>query len=393
MLVTLSLLFNSLGLAYAKSINMPNELYCKYIPNINSSSSNYSNISKTFEINENQIDELIIGSKIEYDIKINDTKNNSSYVVMNGRLLLNNNETYKFETKGEVDKINIGNKTLLNGPLNGYMLINDEKVDLTIHFQKFQEANEIFITMSIYDIGKDINSFLAFGDKIVTKDFTDKIKSMLSEEESKTHATVNAKRSSTDNYNLAATNTNTGVTVDFWKSALPLPQTVQLQVYSDEDAVKNMYNNALFAIAYDAKVRLTADGGIFQIIGTSPSEKEEKSYDDILMPLLSDVLGKYGVPTSVLIAILGNDSNRGRIIVDNNIYDTTIEVYSTTRLNIGIHPFPFFFAVNVGNGNARGTFGGLVKYKGYYSDDSYYYHTASTSMMAFSEFIPRPTSR
>lgn len=406
--LTFLVLLGSLNLTFAqnenidmntKRVNYRNVLYTHRVPDSNFVSDPSVNINKMFNINQglskNQVSNIILGSRINFDYVIDEINEYTSYLSMEGSIFITNN-VYDFKVDGEVDIITIGDKSLINGPITGFMTIDDVEVDLIVHFQKYKCSDDVLITMSLFDPEQNINAYLSFGENIMTDEFKNKIISSLIELENgdivnnvdETKNTFIA--SSSPQYELVDAHTwlPTGIkSAQLYKNIPPTANRFKLIVLSDSAKIRNQLG-ATFAGVNAVTGRITSTQDRFDLQGTIPGAGRNVVLEDWLEFLFDAA----GFPSQFLEAILSPFTNgKGDVSINGHTADKsmTISRRSLQIFNIDNNEFPMIFTFTKASGSiaALGQTQIQIRYLYYDIHDMHYYHTAQTSLRGFSTIL------
>lgn len=117
---------------------------------------------------------------VDYDYKVEDLENSDEVKVSLNGSISNGEEIYVFNTSGEIDSVDLSDgKKFIEGPLDGKIIINDIKHDITVGFRTIRGSNEISAGLTIYPNKNNENFkdilFISFGDYVKTQELINKL--------------------------------------------------------------------------------------------------------------------------------------------------------------------------------------------------------------------------
>ncbi|MGF7058580.1 hypothetical protein [Brassicibacter mesophilus] len=334
---------------------------------------------------ENKDKSNLIGTKLKYEMNIKYTSGNSNFVELIGKFKINNKNA-DFNVKGIVDRVTVANKyTLTSGPLDGEIKIDGRIYKTIVGFEKLSNSDDIFLTMTISYENNLGYSLLTFGKPVLTKAMYEEIKANkeknhLAEKkedisDNQKNAAITARtipdygddfeRVSFETARLEEHKSITGVMVGLLKSDPRKDTTLQLKVFSYLDDLERELSTPYNLSMEVSQIIAGIDVGDYgHCDGTRPSDKDETWTEHLLFNILEDVLGYYGVPTSVISEICNGASGRVLVAYDMKAPAIRVKTAIGDSLNIDYEGFPLFFGFSTGSSKrVNGNYYATVRYR------------------------------
>ena len=286
-------------------------------------------------------------------------------------------ETYHFNLSGKVQKINLEESILLEGPLTGYSYINNDEYYIQAGFLKLQCSDSVRFTVTIQSMdesNQQLPVILTFGEFGLTRQMLDAINNRNVELQSSEYSRAINYNDRSESYytvggsyvgfNCSASGTGQHLKVSF----CPSFNRLAVSIKSYNSTLTNYYapygavDTSVSSCSYTLTRSITDASYILNTESYSFDAGNYGAGTVYLYALFCDIMDYLNIPTSTISAIL--NSLYGS--VSRNIYSNTASVYVS------------FGAGQYANFSAEVPIVFQLDYSGSYSGNSGY--TASTSL-------------
>ena len=361
------------------------------------------NVKQKFGINNELAEELDTQISYDYFTKF-EKEEGMGKCVVNGQLEIEGNR-YDFKVEGEVEKQQFKSGELLEGSLEGNIVIEGNKYKLLTGFA--EKNNKVCLSMNIYN--ESDSMVMMFGKPVILENDMKEI------EEKKSRET---KKKNSDMYNLTSIENDKMCdtksvtrTFDYIKSESAYMENsiiddergVKVKLYQEEnhgellllklrsyaeDIQEELGKHDCFSKSvelYEVKAGFQFSKG--HADGFHPGEDDDGSSVDVFN-VLYDVLNCFGIPTNTLANAI--DGSRGYLNVNPSTLVPYLKVRSGSRLDLDFDDeyIPFFIiGIDASHGRVAGEFYAEMEYKErYYIPGSGYIYNYYESEKAEDDF-------